>query len=140
MSKLSLAEQRKGDLIEAAKQARENAYAPYSRFRVGAAVLTGSGRIFTGSNVENVSYGLSICAERVAIGSMVAAGEREISAIAIVTTETLAFPCGACLQVIQEFAGDEPPLIIAAGKDGREEVRRLSECLPCAFKNFKPES
>ena len=127
-------------LIAAALKAREQAYAPYSRFRVGAAVLTSSGRIFTGCNVENVSYGLTVCAERVAVWNAAAAGERELVAVAVVTDGAPVFPCGACLQVIQEFAGTEPPVIIAANLEGAAVVRSLSECLPCAFTSFKPDN
>ena len=129
----------KVDLVRAAVEARERAYAPYSRFRVGAAVLAASGRIFTGCNVENVSYGLTVCAERAAVWKAASEGEREIAAVAVVVEGRPAFPCGACLQVIQEFAGKEPPVIIAASTDGTSETRSLSECLPCAFTRFEPE-
>lgn len=91
-------------LIQAAWEAREKAYAPYSNFAVGAAVLTADGRVFSGCNVENLSYGLTICAERVAIGSAVAAGERVFPMIAVVAdTEVPISPCGACRQVMAEF-------------------------------------
>ena len=93
----------------AAKQARENAHAPYSNFRVGAALRGSSGRIFSGCNVENATYGLTVCAERVAIFKAISEGERGFSAIAVVTdTETLTPPCGACRQLIWEFCGDVP--------------------------------
>lgn len=121
------------ELIHAATEARKNAYAPYSRFPVGAAVLTPGGRIFTGCNVENVSFGLTVCAERVAVANAVAAGEREIVAVAIVVGGAAANPCGACLQVIQEFAGNKPPTVISAGTDGSVVVKSLSDCLPYAF-------
>src|SRR5205809_7552068 len=91
-------------LIEAATRARSRAHAPYSKFSVGAALLTKSGKIFTGCNVENVSLGLTICAERNAVGAAIAGGERELAAIAIVTDfREPVFPCGACRQVLAEF-------------------------------------
>jgi len=94
-----------GDLVEAAKAAMARAHAPYSKFRVGAALRTASGRIFAGCNVENASLGLTICAERVAACSAVAAGEREFASIAIVTSRGRpAAPCGACRQFLAEFS------------------------------------
>src|SRR6202453_94005 len=94
-------------LISAAKQARENAHAPFSDFRVGAAVRANSGRVYSGCNVENASYGLTICAERVAIFKALSEGERGFDAIAVVTdAEKLTPPCGACRQIIWEFCGD----------------------------------
>lgn len=137
-SKLNKSEQAQGrifDLLRIATEACEKAYAPYSKFKVGAAVLTADGKIFGGANIENVSYGLTVCAERVAVMSAVAAGEREIVAVAIVTEGGI-YPCGACLQVIQEFAGEEPPVIITASLDDSMTVKSLSECLPCAFTKF----
>ena len=94
-------------LIEAACAARENAYAPYSKYMVGAAILVEDGRIFSGVNVENVSYGLSICAERTAVFKAVSEGAKRIMAVAICTA-TAGSPCGACRQVLVEFAGDVP--------------------------------
>ncbi len=92
-------------LIQAAKAARERAYAPYSHFAVGAALLTTSGQLFTGCNIENASYSLTNCAERVAVGCAVAAGQRDLAAIAVVTnTVGPASPCGACRQVLVEFS------------------------------------
>ena len=91
-------------LIQSAWDARENAYAPYSKFAVGAALLTADGRVFTGCNVENLSYGLTICAERVAIGSAVAAGVKNLTMLAVVAdTDVPVSPCGACRQVMAEF-------------------------------------
>ena len=99
-------------LISAARQARENAHAPYSNFRVGAALRATSGRIFGGCNVENATYGLTVCAERVAIFKAISEGERGFDAIAVVTdTDTLTPPCGACRQLIWEFCGDVPVIL-----------------------------
>jgi cytidine deaminase len=119
-------------LIEAAKQARENAHAPYSNFRVGAALRSTSGRIFSGCNVENATYGLTMCAERVAIFKAVSEGERGFSAIAVVTdTEVLTPPCGACRQLIWEFCGDVP--VSMANLKGKIEVIQMRELFPRPF-------
>jgi len=92
------------DLISAAWSARENAYAPYSNFQVGAAVLTSDGRVFSGCNVENISYGLTMCAERVAIFNAISSGVSSFASIAVVAdTDTPISPCGACRQVMAEF-------------------------------------
>ena len=119
-------------LEQAARSAGRKAYAPYSKFRVGAAVLTGSGRIFSGCNVENASYGLCNCAERSAIFAAVTAGERRITAIAVHTpTAAPTMPCGACRQVIHEFG---PKALIIALGNGRARVEtRLDALLPHAF-------
>ena len=117
-------------LIERAKQAREGAYAPYSHFAVGAALLTRSGRVFTGANVENASYGLTVCAERVAVFKAVTAGEREFQAIAIASS-TGASPCGACRQVLAEFGLDM--LVISVDMDDRVRQWTLEELLPASF-------
>ena len=117
-------------LIAAARQARQNAYAPYSGFAVGAALRTRSGRVFTGSNVENVSYGLTICAERVAVAKAVSEGERDLEAIAVVS-EGAVTPCGACRQVLAEFNPDLR--VILADVEGDPREFRLSELLPEAF-------
>ena len=90
-------------LIAAAKAAQRNAHAPYSKFRVGAALLTRSGKVYTGVNVENASYGLTNCAERVAVGKAVSEGHRQFQAIAVVAPSTALSPCGACRQVLAEF-------------------------------------
>jgi cytidine deaminase len=119
-------------LIEAAKQARENAHAPYSNFRVGAALRSTSGRIFGGCNVENATYGLTMCAERVAIFKAVSEGERGFSAIAVVTdTDVLTPPCGACRQLIWEFCGDIP--VSMANLKGKIEVVQMKELFPKPF-------
>ena len=121
-----------GALIAAAKQARENAHAPFSNFRVGAAVRAKSGRIYAGCNVENASYGLTCCAERVAIFKAISEGERGFDAIAVVTdTNTLTPPCGACRQIIWEFCGDVP--VILANLKGKVEGESSAKLLPRAF-------
>ena len=116
-------------LVAAAAQARENAYAPYSRFRVGAALLTRSGKIFAGCNVENVSLGLTSCAERNAVAAAIASGEKDFLAIAMVTDfEEPVLPCGACRQVLAEF---NPKIeIITSTIEGRREIGLLSALLP----------
>ena len=108
-------------LIAAAKSARENAHAAYSNFRVGAGLRATSGRIFGGCNVENATYGLTICAERVAIVKAISEGERGFDAIAVVAdTDALTAPCGACRQLIWEFCGDVP--VILANLKGKIEI------------------
>ena len=119
-------------LIESAKQVRQRASAPYSNFKVGAAVRTKSGKIFTGCNVESASYGLTVCAERVAIWKAVSEGETEFEQIAVVAgTDELTPPCGACRQIIWEFCGDVP-VTFANLKDKTETVQ-MKELLPRAF-------
>lgn len=119
-------------LVAAAKQARENAHAPYSNFRVGAALRAKSGRVYTGCNVENATYGLTVCAERVAIFKAISEGERGFDAIAVVThTEALTPPCGACRQIMWEFCGDVD--VILANLAGKTEVHRLSSLFPKPF-------
>jgi cytidine deaminase len=119
-------------LIAAARKASKNAYAPYSHFPVGAAVLTDGGEIFTGANVENASYGLTICAERNAIFQAVATGVRRIRAVAIYTpTPAATPPCGACRQVIREFGPDADVYSVC---DGPEILHhKLAALLPEAF-------
>ena len=117
------------DLVKAAWQAREHAYAPYSKFPVGAAVLAADGRVFTGCNVENLSYGLTHCAERVAMGAAVAAGAREFLAVAVVAdTGVPISPCGACRQVLAEFG---VPLVVSANRATRL-VFGMEDLLPRA--------
>ena len=117
-------------LHDAAVAASANAYAPYSRFPVGAAALSQAGNIYTGNNVENASYGLSICAERVAIGSMVAAGEQSLKAIAVHCSTAEAAPCGACRQVIIEFSNQA---IVVFKLEGELIQLSISDLLPHAF-------
>jgi len=119
-------------LYKAARKARECAYAPYSKFAVGAAVLTADGQIFTGANVENASYGLTMCAERVAIFSAVAKCKLDIVAVAIVTDGSEgAFPCGACRQVMAEFGLDIK--VIVANTTGKYLETTVKELLPHSF-------
>jgi cytidine deaminase len=119
-------------LIEAARAAREKAHAPYSNFRVGAAVRTKAGKIYTGCNIENASYGLTLCAERVAIFKAVSEGEHEFEAIAVVCdTEKLTPPCGPCRQIIWEFAGDIP--VILSNLKGNVERETAAKLLPRPF-------
>ncbi|RKX36802.1 MAG: cytidine deaminase [Thermotogae bacterium] len=120
------------ELINIAVKAMKRAYAPYSQFKVGAALLTKSGKVFEGFNIENSSYGLSICAERVAIFSAVVAGEKDFEKIAIVAdTDKLVSPCGACRQVMSEFGDFQ---VIMTNTSGQLIVRSVSELLPFAFK------
>jgi cytidine deaminase len=122
-------------LVEAAALARSHAYAPYSQYQVGAAVLSSSGRIFAGCNVENASYGLALCAERSAIAAMVAAGEREIAAVTVITAgPEPGTPCGLCRQTMSEFASDAPIGLVVAGDDAPRVIRRLSELFPLPFR------
>lgn len=117
--------------IEAARAVRERAYAPYSKFKVGAALVSADGRIFTGCNVENISFGLTMCAERVALGRAIAEGADRFVAIAIVAdTGKPVSPCGACRQVLAEFAPGLRILLVTL--DGTIEERSLSELLPRA--------
>ena len=118
-------------LIKKAKQVSEKAYAPYSGFKVGAALLTKSGKVFTGCNVENSSYGLSNCAERTAVFKAVSEGEMEFSELVIyVDSDILFTPCGACRQVLSEFSSDLKITIIS-NKDRLETT--ISELLPYKF-------
>jgi cytidine deaminase len=128
------------NLTDAAMAAREHAYAPYSGFRVGAALRCAEGTVYTGCNVENASYSLSICAERNAVFQAIAAGERQLRALAIVggkddseARSVPCMPCGACLQVLAEFCGNDFPILLADG------IHMLREFLPVQFR-FKPEA
>lgn len=118
-------------LIQAAVEARQWAYAPYSNYKVGAALLTTSGRIYDGVNVENAAYPTSICAERVAVFKAISEGERRFSAIAVVTSNG-GFPCGACRQVLSEFGGDTVVLIVDDQGQLNQETT-VAGLLPGAF-------
>ena len=123
-------------LLDAAHAARANAYAPYSKFFVGAALLADDGRVFVGCNVENASFGGTLCAERVALGAAVASGARDFSAIAIVggakeRADAPCFPCGICRQVLSELCRGDMPVYLE-GANGVEEYT-LAALLPHAF-------
>ena len=122
-------------LVKVARETREGAYAPYSQFHVGAAVLGASGRVYPGFNVENISYGLTVCAERTAVFSGLLAGEDRFVAVAVATdSPEPIYPCGACRQVLTEFSDDM--IVLIAGRTGRPKRRKLSELLPHAFFKF----
>jgi cytidine deaminase len=126
------------DLIEKAKAAIDNAYAPYSKFKVAAVVETKSGKVYTGVNVENASYGLTMCAERVAVFKAVSEGDRDIEAVVVYTdTEEPTPPCGACRQVIAEF---NPEALIVMASRKKVVTAKLSELLPHAFTGRSPRS
>jgi cytidine deaminase len=119
-------------LITAASKVRENARAKFSNFKVGAALHTPSGKIYTGCNVENATYGLTVCAERVAIFKAISEGECRFDSIAVVTdTDTLTPPCGACRQIIWEFCGNVP--VVLANLKGKVEVLHMSHLFPKPF-------
>ncbi len=121
-------------LVKAARDAAAHAHCPYSGYAVGAALLTDDGQIYTGCNVENVSYGLSNCAERTALFKAVSAGCRTFAAIAVAGgTNKAATPCGACRQVLAEFCPPEMPVFIARLKGGKVRTITLGELLPLAF-------
>ncbi len=119
------------DLVKIAREAMKNAYAPYSKFIVGAALETKTGKIYTGANVENSSFGLSMCAERIAIFKAVSEGEKEFKRMAIVAdTKGVVSPCGACRQVMSEFGNFE---VILSNLDGEVKLTSVDELLPGAF-------
>ena len=119
-------------LVKEAEKARKRAYTPYSKFKVGAAILSADGKIFTGCNIENASFGMSVCAERVAIFKAISEGSTKFEAIAVVgDTDKPCSPCGACRQVISEF-GEDIPLIMANLK-GDIKIKKIGELLPEAF-------
>lgn len=122
-------------LLRAAAKAAEQAHAPYSKFQVGAALLTDQGKIITGCNVENASYGLTICAERSAIFTAVGRGLRKFRAVAIVADAKMPYPCGACRQVLAEFCAPETTVLIApARKLAAYEETTLGTLLPKTFR------
>lgn len=124
------------NLLKKAVAAMRRAYAPYSRFCVGAALLTREGRVFQGCNVENASYGLTLCAERTALVAAVAAGHRNFTALAVVSSgKTAPVPCGACLQVLTEFCKPDCLVMLAsATRPSVFQTYRLKDLLPHAFK------
>jgi cytidine deaminase len=120
------------ELIEKAKKARESAYAPYSKFKVGTALLAKSGKVYTGANVENATFGLTVCAERVALFKAITNGEKSFVKLAVVADKDEPItPCGACRQVLSEFASDLK--IICANLKGKTEKYSLRKLLPEAF-------
>jgi cytidine deaminase len=120
------------ELIDAAAAVRENAFAPYSGFRVGSAIETEDGELIVGCNVESASYGLTVCAERIAIFNAVSKGKKRIARIAVVTdTDVLTAPCGACRQIIWEFGGDIP--VILSNLKGKTATLTMKDLLPHAF-------
>ena len=126
------------DLINSALEARKSAYVPYSHYAVGAALLTAEGKIYTGGNIENASYGATNCAERTAIFKAVSEGERNFTAIAVAggmegrEPADYAWPCGICRQVMQEFAGGDFRILVVRGQQDYKECR-LEELPPCGF-------
>jgi cytidine deaminase len=136
--KNELAAEERKQLVTEARTARGNAYAPYSHYAVGAAIRTAGGKVYTGANVENASYPVGLCAERVALFSAAAAGERAFRAIAVVTQDGAA-PCGACRQALAEF-GIDLEVILADEKGLIREATTLERLLPSAFggKGEKP--
>jgi cytidine deaminase len=121
-------------IVEHAKKAMKFAYAPYSKFHVGVALVTASGKLYTGCNVENAAYGSTICAERVAVAKAVSEGDLDFKAIAIVgSSNEFTYPCGSCRQFISEF-GINTAIIVQAGDVIREH--KMRELLPCAFVTF----
>ena len=124
-----------GELLAAAREAQASAYAPYSNFTVGAAALLSDGSIYRGCNVENASFGLTVCAERVALFNAISDGRMDIAAIAVVTSAPkLCKPCGACRQVIAEFSqGDNPIMVLSAQIDGDFVLEPITALLPDNF-------
>ena len=126
-------------LIDEAKAARENAVAPFSKFKVGAALRTKQGKVYRGCNVENASYGLTCCAERNAVFGAVLEGERSFLAVAVVTeTDTPTPPCGACRQVLMEFAQNGDMHVILATLGGDRRLTTLNTLLPLSFRKITP--
>jgi cytidine deaminase len=122
-------------LVTAARTARAHAHAPYSRFKVGAAVVDEQGRVHLGCNVENASYGLTVCAERNAIAAAIVAGAKRVLAVAVITdARPFGTPCGACRQVLAEVAADDIPVVLAGPTGSLVEATTLGELLPAAFR------
>jgi len=119
-------------LVALARTARKRAYVPYSRYAVGAAVLASSGKLYAGCNIENAAYPSGLCAERVAIFKAISEGEREIVALAVVTVNAAAM-CGACRQVLSEFAADDALIVLAPARGKRRLIYRMAEILPNRF-------
>ena len=132
-TKIDDLEPREAELVRIATEVRERAYAPYSHFKVGAALRVNSGKIYTGVNIENASYGLTNCAERTAIFKAVSEGEREYTTLAVVTENGIS-PCGACRQVMVEFAPDS--VVLIADIRGNVERYEMADLLP---RSFTPE-
>lgn len=123
-------------LLKLATEAKNGAYAPYSGFRVGAALLTADGKVYTGANIENISYGATSCAERTAVFKAVFEGARSVAAIAVASdSEDFIYPCGICRQVLAEFGGRETRVICGSLR-GEFRVHTLGELLPNAFVSF----
>ena len=122
------------ELLERAKAAQNLAYAPYSEYKVGAAILSNTGQIHVGANIENASYGATICAERAAICTMILAGDRTISAIAVVTSDS-GYPCGICLQAINEFCSDPISFEIVVPSNGGYQIHTLHELAPYLWRS-----
>lgn len=119
-------------LIEMARSSRDGAYAPYSNFHVGAALLTAKGKVYCGCNIENASYGLTVCAERVAIFKAISEGERHFTAVAVISNdEDYCSPCGACRQVLAEFGGHIK--VYLCNNKGEYRMHTVSELLPASF-------
>lgn len=138
----TITRQQQTALLDAAQAARENSYSPYSHFKVGAAVLTQDGKIFSGTNIENSSYGLTVCAERNALFAAVGAGHRRFEALALVTQKLAGLkfnsPCGACRQVMSEFLAPDTPVYIAV-LDGKKRTcycKKFKELMPFPFEKF----
>lgn len=122
-------------LMDSAKIAVMNSYSPYSKFAVGAAILTGTGKIYSGCNIENSSYGMTICAERCAIFKAVSEGERKILAVAIYSSNVdNCYPCGACRQVMSEFQSENEEIEIITENNGELVIKKMGEYFPYIFK------
>ncbi len=134
MIKTDISDCRFADLVEKARQATENSYCPYSSYKVGSAVLTDDGRVFTGCNIENGSYSAVVCAERVAVFKAVSEGAKHIAAVAVASDEgsPVPFPCGVCRQVLTEFCTPDTPVIVFDGDHSVYDFT-LDELIPFAF-------